>query len=177
MRLVRRVLAALDDVLSPFLQWPSADEWEAELTTLKALGAQPWMQQARVACALDGTEIRQQRPSKGSLERHNYSVKHKQHAINFLLAVKLDGTFVFVSRAHLKPHDQQHFNATQLRDKFIQSNVGVFADGGFTLNRAEDYGQPVQGATPFAKPRRVQGNAARAGVLWCTVFVHFWFSR
>ncbi len=158
MRLVRRVLAALDPVLQPYLRWPSAEEWQAELTKLKDLGAPPWMQQARVACALDGAEIRQQRPSKASLERNIYSAKHKQHAINFLFVVKLDGTFVFVSSAHLKPHDQQHFNATQLRDKFIESDVGVFADGGFTLNRADDYGQPVQGATPFAKPRRRKGT-------------------
>lgn len=129
------------------------------------------MQHARVACALDGTEIRQPRPSKGSLERHIYSVKHKQHAVNFLLVVKLDGTFVFVSNAHLKPHDQQHFNATQLRDKFIDSNVGVLADCGFTLNRAADYGQPVQGATNFAKPRRHKGMTPVSVVFTADRFV------
>lgn len=46
--------------------------------------------------------------------------ERSQHAVNLLFG----GTFVFLNSAHLRLHDQQpHFDASQLRGKFIESNA------------------------------------------------------
>jgi hypothetical protein len=160
MRIVRRVIDALDLALKPFLAWPSDDEWKAEMAAAKRAGAPAWMQHENVACALDGTEIKQGRPSKWDLQKHVYSAKHKQHSLNYLIVVLFTGAIVWVSSAHLKPHDQQHFNSSELRDLLRSSSVGVLADGGFNLNSVNGAYTPVDGAVPFKLPRRKKGNAS-----------------
>ena len=71
-------------------------------------------------CAIDGTEIIIQRPADPELEEFFFSAKKKQHSINILFLVLLDGQIIYKSKAFTGNFcDQSAWNFTNLRDAFI----------------------------------------------------------
>jgi hypothetical protein len=88
-----------------------------------------------LVCVVDETEIRIPRLSQPIEERSTNSVKKKQHS--FTLTLMFDGRLIFGSDPMIEALDQSHWNALQLREKFINKNYGVIGDGGFTFNHKD----------------------------------------
>jgi len=85
--------------------------------------------------AIDGTEIRIRRPSDSVEERAHWSVKHKQHALNLLVIVQLNGIIRWFSPTTKVLQDQAAWNAIGIRAWFQDhADVGLLGDGGFTFN-------------------------------------------
>ena len=105
----------------------------------------------------DGTEIIIHRPNDETLQRFYYSAKKKQHSINVLFVVLLDGRIIYKSKAYTgNVSDQGAWNYEKLRDRFIGLLLGMLlvqcyllvvsgklygvgGDSGFTFNRLSDW--------------------------------------
>ena len=106
--------------------------------------------------AIDGTEIRIRRPSDPVEERAHYSVKHKQHALNLLVIVQLNGVIRWFSPATKMLQDQAAWNNLGIRDWFVQNpDVGILGDGGFTFNPVRLRREPqILGRSPHKRKGR-----------------------
>lgn len=102
-----------------------------------------------VACIIDGTEIRVSRPTKEPWKTKLYSGKKKQHSLNVLIIVLLNGQIIFYDGSETVS-DQQHWNQTNVRERFIGKNFGIMGDGGFTFNKKKE-STPIHGYKPFKK--------------------------
>jgi hypothetical protein len=89
-------------------------------------------------CRVDSTEIRISRPSKEPFQTHSYSGKKRQHPLNILLLIWLNGETFYFSKARVGSNDQSHFNEERLRDRVVGKLFGVMGDSGFTFNRKKD---------------------------------------
>jgi hypothetical protein len=115
-----------------------------------------------LVCVVDGTGIRILRPSQPIEERSTYSVKKRQHSFTLILICLLDGRLIFGSEPMIGANDQSHWNALQLREKFVNKNYGVIGDGGFTFNHKDEEKRsgeiPNLDAVPHRKPRKGKVN-------------------
>jgi hypothetical protein len=121
-----RGVAALYSALVPMYlsEPPPYDEehkrwWiDVELDQLQYIPKEPrfnWLRDNDVAFAIDGTEVRIGRPSKDESTR--YSAKKKQHSLNLMVLVKLNGDFVMVSDPYDGvPNDQGQWKDLGWRD-------------------------------------------------------------
>ena len=115
-------------------------------------------------CAIDGTEIIIQRPEDPELEQLFFSAKKKQHSINILFLVLLDGRIIYKSKAFTGNFcDQSAWNFTNLRDTFVGEYAlvlvdywhisdklyGITGDAGFVFNRASDK-EEIKGSVPYS---------------------------
>jgi hypothetical protein len=157
---IHRVLRAIESVESLQIQWPSEDEFE-EL--LKKQEKWPFARLRKVVCAVDGTEIRVARPSKGAIKNKHYSGKKKQYAINVLIVVRLHGVIIYCSIPKAKMNDQACWLETDLRSRFVNKPYGIIADGGFTLNYQDKTrsAEDIIAFTPHKRPRRSKANPER----------------
>jgi hypothetical protein len=157
---IHRVLRALDAVADLRIKWPTDDEFKELLKRNKKL-PYPWLR--NVVCAVDGTEIRVARPTKGAIKNAHYSGKKKQYALNVLLIVRLDGFIIYSSKPQPKMNDQSVWLDENLRQRFIGKPYGIAADGGFTLNYTTKKNKRdlIIGATPNKRPRSSKKNPGK----------------
>jgi hypothetical protein len=91
---------------------------DLELEQAQYIGTEPrfkWLRDNDVALALDGSEIRIGRPAKDESSR--YSAKKKQHSLNVMVLVKLNGDIVLVSDPYDGvPNDQGQWKALGWRE-------------------------------------------------------------
>lgn len=157
---IHRVLRAIESVESLQIKSPSEDEFK-EL--LKKQENWPFARLRKVVCAVDGTEIRVARPSKGAIKNKHYSGKKKQYAINVLIVVRLDGVIIYCSAPQAKMNDQACWLETELRSRFVNKPYGIIADGGFTFNY-QDKTRSLPDIIAFTlhkRPRRTKANPER----------------
>src|SRR5690606_20393162 len=112
-----------------------------------------------VIAVVDGTEIQISRPSDDVEERKCYSSKKKQHSLNAMFIVLIDGTIIYCSKTSRKLNDQALWNELNLRDLFLDKEYGVMGDGGFFLNRKKD-NKEIRALKPTPKPRKKKGEQA-----------------
>jgi len=146
-QILKRTCTALSEHLKNEIEWPPPNEMNALRFTFQqafALG--------NIVCAVDGTEIQISRPSNPEQQKATYSVKKKQNSLNVLLVSKLNGEIIYFSPTHVGPHDQAHWNETDLRSRFLHQTFGIVGDGGFFFNRKSD-DELIVAAKPFAKPK------------------------
>lgn len=147
----RRVLLAIRAGLHNVV-WPSSAEFRQYLHDYSDL---PDFMRGCVM-AIDGSEIKVQRPSLWETQRTVWSVKKHQPALNVLVCCMLDGRIVYVSDVRTQgPHDQAHWRESGLRNAFVQSNgtctpYGIIGDAGFTFNAASDLIQ-IHGCSPHRR--------------------------
>lgn len=160
---IHRVLVALKGLESLKIVWPDDNEFNE---FLKKQQSWPFPRLRKVVCAVDGTEIRVGRPSKGAMKNPHYSAKKKQYALNVLVIVRLDGLIIHCSDPVSKMNDQSLFLQENLRQKFVGKPYGICADGGFTLNYVD---QPeatsIIGVTPHKRPRASKKRGVARGRL------------
>lgn len=154
---IHRVLCALERVEQLRVTWPTEDEFK-EL--LKKQEKWPFARLRKVVCAVDGTEIKVGRPSKGAIKNKHYSGKKKQYSLNVLVVVRLDGVIIYCSDPRPKMQDQGFWNDTGLRERFEGKAYGIIADGGFTLNyKSGPRSQKnIIAFTPHKRPRKEKGS-------------------
>jgi len=157
---LHRVLRALESLEQLKIKWPSENEFKEDLKE-QSRSPFPWLH--KVVCVVDGTEIKVGRPAKGALKNAHYSAKKKQYALNVLVITRLDGSIIFCSDPRPIMNDQGFWNELGLRDKFVDKDYGIGADGGFTLNykqgkRSRD---DIIAATPNKRPRRTKKNPTK----------------
>jgi hypothetical protein len=157
---IHRVLRAVELVDALKIKWPTEDEFE-EL--LKKQENWPFPRLRKVVCAVDGTEIRVGRPAKGAMKNPHYSAKKKQYALNVLLVVRLDGIIIHCEDPQPKMQDQNVWNATPLRPRFVNKGYGILGDGGFTFSYAakQRSREDIIAFTPHKRPRRTKDNPER----------------
>jgi hypothetical protein len=125
------------------LKWPSDDEFELQKNNWN--GVLPDGLKDCV-CVVDGSEWRISRPTKK--EEEFYSPKKKQHSLNVLFIVWLNGVIFYKSPVSKGAQDQRDWNKYSLREKFIDKPYGVIGDGGFYFNRKKDR-KTIISAKPF----------------------------
>jgi hypothetical protein len=158
---IHRVLRCLDRIDSLKPKWPTDEEAQALLQKSQRI-PYPWAR--KVIAAVDGTEIRVARPSKGAIKNKHYSAKKKQYALNVLLVVLLSGVIVAAIGPLANMNDQSVWNDHQLRGFFVNKPYGIIADGGFTLNYAGPLSKrppDIIAKTPIKRPRRKKGQKER----------------
>jgi hypothetical protein len=158
-RILRRTLTSIYESLGNLISWPT----DAEFEEMKSKWNEHLPKHLKdLVCVVDGTEIRIPRPSQPIEERSTYSVKKKQHSFTLILICLLDGRLIFGSDPMIGANDQSHWNALQLREKFVNKNYGVIGDGGFTFNHKDGekrFGEiPILNAVPHRKPRKGKLN-------------------
>lgn len=147
--ILKCTLAAMSQHLANEIRWPSDQEWEDLLKEFTFFQNDQFQD---VVCVVDGTEIRVSRPSKEPLQRKMYSGKKKQHSLNVMFIVDLQGEIVFFSSARIGAHDQSHWNELNLRERFVNKDFGILGDGGFTFNWRTDAVQ-IRGYKPIKTPK------------------------
>jgi hypothetical protein len=154
---IHRVLRALESVEQLQVKWPSEDEFK-EL--LKKQESWPFARLRKVVCAVDGTEIKVGRPSRGAMKNKHYSGKKKQYSLNVLVVVRLDGVIIYCSDPQPKMQDQAFWNSTGLRERFIGKPYGIIGDGGFTFNykAGPRSAMNIISATPHKRPTKAKGS-------------------
>jgi len=154
---LHRVLRALESLEQLQVKWPTEDEFK-EL--VKKQESWPFVRLRKVVCAVDGTEIKVARPSKGAHKNAHYSATKKQYSLNVLVVVRLDGVIIYCSDPQAKMQDQGLWNSTGLRERFVGKPYGIIGDGGFTLNYVDKKrsGGDIISFTPHKRPRRTKEN-------------------
>lgn len=155
---IRRMICALAECLENEIQWPSEPQWQIHIENFnKWLPLMPYPDLKNCICVVDGSEIKIKRPSIEPDQTEVYSAKKKQHSMNFLLIVLLNGVIIKFSAPDRGSNDQSLWNREQYRQLFESKPYGILGDGGFHFNRKFDT-TPIQGATPQAKPRKSKKN-------------------
>ena len=80
-------------------------------------------------------------------------MKKKQHSLNFLIIVLLDGRIIFHSNPEEELNDQRLWKKMQIRKDFKDKEYGIFGDGGFYFNRKKDK-YLIKGLKPFKKSKK-----------------------
>lgn len=158
---IHRVLRALESLKELKIKWPSEKEF-AEL--LKKQEKWPFARLRKVVCAVDGTEIKVPRPSKGAMKNPHYSAKKKQYSLNVLVIVRMDGVIIYCSKPTAKLQDQALWNDLNLRERFVGKPYGIMGDGGFTFNcKTKSRSEPhIIGVTPHKRRRTAKGSKEKA---------------
>ena len=81
----------------------------------------------QTVCAMDGCEFEISRPEDSNLQSYFYSSKKKQHSINVLFVVTLDGRIIYKSPLYSgKCDDQGAFIRSGIRAKFeISTSIAL----------------------------------------------------
>jgi hypothetical protein len=84
-------------------------------------------------------------------------VKKKQHLLNALFIVLLDGRIIYCSPLDAGSCDQNHWNKLELRKQFEGKMYGIMGDGGFTFNWKTD-DVAICGEVLKKKPKKTNAN-------------------
>jgi len=79
-------------------------------------------------------------------------MKKKQHSLNFLIIVFLDGRIIFHTNPEEELNDQKLWKKMQIRKDFKGKDFGILGDGGFYFNRKKDK-YLIKGLKPFKKSK------------------------
>src|SRR5699024_1698103 len=131
LRLIGKTISATASHFREKLNWPTDEQFE-EFRDAFRYYQNPGFEEC--VLVVDGTEIRISRPSK-THQREYYSGKKKQHSVNLIIIILLDGQIVYCSPISKGAHDQRDWNKLNLREKLIGKKWGIMGDAGFTFNK------------------------------------------
>jgi len=158
---LNHMIIALKTTLQYEIQWPTEIEWKSHCTRLnKWLPLFQYPEMRNCISVVDGTEFQMKRPSIEPYQTELYSVKKKQHSLNMLIIVLLDGPIIYLSCVDRGSNDQSLWNREECRRLFENKSYGVLGDGGFSFNRVFDT-TTIIGQTPKKKPRKTKKQPKR----------------
>ena len=146
--IIKRVIIVLGQTIGSIITWPTDAVLETEMSSDPDLVV-PGLE--NVACIVDGTRIRVARPKDTIIQRHFYSGKTKTHNQNILFVITRSGRCIYVSDpAPGRYNDQQLWNGSDLRARFIGKRYGIVGDKMFSFNRRIDK-ETIIGFSPLKK--------------------------
>ena len=153
-KFLKRMIKSLKEVLKNEVTWPTEEEWADILKKFN-----PLLPSSLEGCVavVDGSEFKIQRPSKEPYQWKHFSVKKKQHSLNALFIVLLDGRIIYHSPLDAGSCDQNLWNKLELRKRFEGKTYGIMGDGGFTFNQKTD-DVVIRGEVPKKKPKKTKAN-------------------
>jgi hypothetical protein len=96
-----------------------------------------------------GTEIQILLPTTEPHKKKHYSVKKKQHLLNILVLVLLNGEIIYLSPINAGSCNQMIWNHENLQNLYESKPYGILGDGGFTFTWKND---PIEVVS--AKPKK-----------------------
>lgn len=151
---IRRMILSLRKTLGNEIQWPTEEKWNENLEIFNQ-----WLPPMLKGCisVVDGTEIRISRPATEPHQKKHYSVKKKQHSLNVLVIVLLNGEIIYLSPIDAGSCDQTIWNHENLRKLYENKPYGILGDGGFTFNRKNDSIEIVS-EKPKKRPKKTRSQ-------------------
>jgi hypothetical protein len=95
---LRQMVLALKEVLKDEICWPTNAEWTAHCEVFNQwLLLKTYPKMKNCVCVVDSSEFRMKRPSTEPHQSDIYSAKKKQHSLNVLFVVLLNGIIIRIS--------------------------------------------------------------------------------
>ena len=98
MRIISKNIDILYQVLQgKFIEWPNDNEFDLLMEKYQSFTYGPFRDHI---CLIDGTEIRIRRSKDSEMEKRTFSMKKRQHSLNFLLITLVNGRIIYSSRGY-----------------------------------------------------------------------------
>ena len=151
-RILKRVNTALLRVFHGSIKWPTDAEFDEIISNNTTVP--PAFR--NIVCRVDGTRFKIKRPVDNTLQRSVYSGKTKTHNVNVLVVTLNNKKPIYLSKSYAgRLNDQQMWNDSGLRERFIDKRYGIMGDKGFTFNRVCD-SKPILGVVPTKRESKAQ---------------------